>query len=379
MPPLSLLIKPASSLCNLRCRYCFYHSLSSGRAIASYGLMSEAVLETIVRRAFAEADDSVTLAFQGGEPTLRGLDFFRLLIELVTRYNTKKLAVQYALQTNGQVIDDDWARFLSEHHFLVGLSLDGYKDLHDSLRVDNQGNGSFRQVMQAAALFDQHKTDYNMLTVVSERLARHAEKVYRFYAKRQFQYLQFIPCLAPLDTDPKDDPYALSAERYAGFLLRLFELWSEDIIRGVPVSIRLFDNWVRMLAGEQPEQCGLSGVCTCQLVVEADGSVYPCDFYVTDEWRLGHVQTDRLTDLVRSDLALRFVELSRLVPAECRGCRWYPICRNGCRRDRVTAAGIPGLNHYCLAYQAFFEQAYPRLESLARQWRQMNAAGGPVR
>jgi uncharacterized protein len=375
MPPLSLLIKPASSLCNLRCHYCFYHSLSSGRSIASYGLMTEEVQEAIVRRAFAEADGQLTLAFQGGEPTLCGLGFYRRLITLVAQYNIKKIPVQYALQTNGQVIDADWARFLAEHRFLVGLSLDGYKDLHDSLRVDGRGKGSHRQVLQAAALFDTYKVDYNILTVISDRLARHADKIYRFYEKNHFQYLQFIPFLAPLDADPGEDPHALSPGRYADFLLRLFDLWYADITRGQPVSIRLFDNWVRMLSGERPEQCGLTGVCTCQLVIESDGGVYPCDFYVTDEWRLGSVLTDRLEDLVQSDKARLFVGQSQPVPADCRDCHWYPLCRNGCRRDRETDGMTAGLNRFCTAYKTFFEQAYPRLDNLARQWRQMRDGG----
>ena len=371
MPPLSLLIKPASSLCNLRCHYCFYHSLSSGRSVASYGLMTDEVQEAIVRRAFAETDGLLTLAFQGGEPTLCGLDYYRRLIALVAQYNTKKIPVQYALQTNGQVIDAEWACFLAEHHFLVGLSLDGYKDLHDSLRVDGRGKGSHIKVLQAADLFDTYKVDYNILTVISDRLARHADKIYRFYEKHHFQYLQFIPCLAPLDADPGKDPHALSPERYAGFLLRLFDLWYDDITRGKPVSIRLFDNWVRMLSGERPEQCGLNGVCTCQLVIESDGSVYPCDFYVTDEWHLGSVLTDRFEDLVQSDKARLFVGQSQPVPDGCRDCHWYPLCRNGCRRDRETGGRTTGMNRFCPAYKAFFEKAYPRLDNLARQWRQM--------
>lgn len=367
---LSLLIKPASSLCNLRCRYCFYHDLSTHRTVASYGLMSDQVLETLVRQAFSEARHHVTFAFQGGEPTLRGLDFYQRLIELVSRFNTDKIGVQYAIQTNGQVIDDDWADFLSRHHFLVGLSLDGPKDLHDSLRVDSKGSGSFTNVMQAVQHFKKAEVDFNILSVVSNRLARHPEKVYRFFTKQGFNYLQFIPCLPPLGSDPAMDPHAVSPRRYGDFLCRLFDLWYTDFTSGVPISIRLFDNWIRMLAGEEPEQCGLSGHCTCQMVVEADGSVYPCDFYVTDEWRIGYVGKDRFADMANAKRARHFVALSRFVPDECRQCTWYPLCRNGCRRDReITPEGRPGKNRFCKAYQAFFEYAVPRMRLLANQWR----------
>lgn len=373
MPPISLLIKPASSLCNLRCQYCFYHSLSKNRRIASYGLMPETILEQIVRRAFEESDTLVTFAFQGGEPTVRGLPFYERLICFVEQYNQKHIPVQYALQTNGLLIDEQWARFLAKHRFLVGLSLDGYKEMHDSLRVDSNGQGSYKAVLQAASLMQKHQVAFNILTVVSNRLARHAEKIYRFYERQGFNYLQFIPCLAPLGADPADDPYAVSPERYADFLLRLFDLWYADIVQGKEVSIRLFDNWVRMAAGERPEQCGLSGVCTCQLVIESDGGVYPCDFYVTDEWRIGQIQTDRLTDMMKSEIAERFVTQSQYVPDSCRSCSWYPICRNGCRRDRLILEdlSIPGQNRFCTANQAFFSQVYPRLAHLARFWKQM--------
>ena len=376
MPPLSLLIKPASSLCNLRCRYCFYHDLSSSRAVASYGLMTDDVLDQVLARAFEQADDSLTLAFQGGEPTLCGLDFYRRLVEKVDRLNPRRLPVHYALQTNGQVIDADWARFLAERHFLVGLSVDGPAVLHDTLRVDAKNIGSHKRALQAAALFAAHGTEFNILTVVSDLLARHPDKVYRFFAQKGYTYLQFIPCLAPLGSDPKDAPHAVRPERYATFLMRLFDLWFDDISQGKPISIRLFDNDVRMLAGEAPEQCGLGGLCTCQLVIEADGSVYPCDFYVTDDWRLGHVREHSFAQLLRSERAQRFVALSRPVPACCQSCRFYPLCRNGCRRDREQPEGDePGVNRFCAAYRQFFEHAYPRLEWLARRWRAMQSGG----
>jgi uncharacterized protein len=373
MPPLSLLIKPASSLCNLRCRYCFYHALCQDRTVPSHGLMAEDVQEAIVRRVFAEADDQVTLAFQGGEPTLCGLPFYERLIEQAAHYNRKRLPVHYALQTNGQLIDQAWARFFAKHQFLIGLSLDGYKDLHDSVRIDAAGAGSFTRTLQAAAWFNKEAVEYNILAVITAQAARHAEKIYRFMQKNDFRYLQFIPCLAPLGRDAAADPHALTSERYGSFLLRLFDLWYEDWQNGRPVSIRLFDNWVRLLSGEYPEQCGLSGSCSCQMVIEADGGVYPCDFYVLDEWRLGSVLTESFADLVRTPAALRFVADSRQHPTACRDCRWYPLCRAGCRRDRIPDPqnpDEPAMNRFCQAYQMFFAGAVPRLERLANTWRQ---------
>lgn len=378
MKPLHLLIKPASSLCNLRCGYCFYHDVSSYRAVPSYGLMSEDTQELLVQRVFAEADGPVTLAFQGGEPTMAGLPFYQRLIELVSHYNVKKWPVQYALQTNAQVIDESWAAFLARHHFLVGVSLDGDKAIHDAQRLTPDGRGSFQTVMNALRQLEARQVETNILTVVHAGVARHIERIYRFFSRNQLGYLQFIPCLTPFGVDPAAVPYALTAKRYGQFLNRLFDLWYEDFMAGHYVSIRHFDNWVRMMAGEWPELCGMTGRCTCQLVVEADGSVYPCDFYVTDEWKLGDISTSTLTELAESETSHRFVEASLQLPDTCRECQWLPLCRGGCRRDRAETAGPAGpagLNQFCEAYQMFFPYAASRLEQLALIYRRQKGAG----
>lgn len=369
MKPVSLLIKPASSLCNLRCEYCFYHAVSEQRLTSSYGIMSESMLETIVRQVFAEADGPVSLAFQGGEPTLAGLDFYRHLVQLTTRYNKKRLPVQFALQTNGQVIDENWAAFLAEHKFLVGLSLDGGKEIHDMLRHDGAGHGSFGKVMLAASLFQRYMVDFNILTVVSSGVARHGRKIYSFMKKNNFYYLQFIPCLVPFGSDPADYEFALSAERYGDFLKTIFDLWYDDYRQGNYISIRMFDNLVRMAAGEPPELCGMSGLCTCQLVIEADGGVYPCDFYVTDKWCLGRAGEDDFSTLRSTEKALEFIRMSENLAQDCLDCAWLSICRGGCRRDREQAAGGLGINGFCAAYKKFYPYAWPHLRQLAGEYK----------
>ena len=167
MPPLSLLIKPASSACNMRCGYCFYADEAMNRAVASYGMMSEETIENIVRKACAFAEGSLSIGFQGGEPTLRGLPFFRHFASLLRKYNTKNLRVTLALQTNGLLLDEEWARFLHDEHFLVGLSIDGTQSVHDRLRKDAFGEGTFERVLAAAQLLEKHKVDFNVLTVVT--------------------------------------------------------------------------------------------------------------------------------------------------------------------------------------------------------------------
>lgn len=366
MSPLNVLIKPASSLCQLRCKYCFYHSLSENRSVSSYGFMKEEVSDIIIQKALQEAKGSLSFAFQGGEPTLRGLEFFENFVFSVKRHNTNRLPVHYALQTNGQLIDDTWSSFFQKNNFLIGLSIDGDKSIHDSLRVTPGGLGTFNVTMRAVESFIKFKVDFNILTVVSNRLARHADKVYRFYKANDFRYLQFIPCLPPLDKDAEDDLHAVSADRYASFMIRLFDLWYEDLTHGRYVSIRRFDNYIQVLNGLPPEQCGLSGSCVCQMVIEADGSVFPCDFYVNDDWYLGSIIDRSFRELSETDRAVQFIRQSRAHPAECLNCRWYPLCRNGCRRDRYILSDESfGTSRFCPAYQAFFDAVFPRLQEIA--------------
>lgn len=369
MPPLSLLIKPASGNCNLRCGYCFYHDLTAHRETPSYGMMAHATLETLVRKALAFADGSCTFAFQGGEPTLAGLDFYRALIAYVERHNVKKVAVRYAIQTNGMVIDAEWARFFQQHGFLVGLSLDGSKSIHDAQRVDATGGGSWRRVIDAARRMDAAGVDYNILTVVTNQVARHVRQVYAFLKKNGFRYLQFIPCLDPLDHADAASETALTAERYTYFLKELFDLWYTDLMRGERVSIRDFENWVGMCAGRRPESCGMSGVCSCQFVIEADGSVFPCDFYVLDRYRMGQIADLGFAELAAAAPTRRFIEESLPVDAACDVCEWFSICRGGCRRYREPFVdGKPGLNRFCDSYRAFFMYALPRMHELARRF-----------
>ena len=366
MPPLSILIKPASGNCNLRCRYCFYHSVSEIREVKSYGIMSLETLETIVEKALRFADGTCTFAFQGGEPTLAGFDFYRKLLEFQNRYNSKRVKINNAIQTNGMVINDVWSKFLAENNFLTGISLDGPKDIHDSMRFDAKGKGSFMKVMDAIQLFDKYHVEYNILSTVNTYVARHTAKVYKFFRKNGFRYLQFIPCLDPLNEKPGGYNYSLTPDRYAQFLKTIFDLWYEDIVKGNRVSIRYFDNLVGMFMGYPPELCGMMGVCSCQFVIEANGGVYPCDFYVIDEWYLGNIKDSGFEELKLSDAGKRFVEVSMPVDPECEVCRWHNLCRGGCRRSREPFVdGRPALNYFCPAYKEFFEYAAPKLQQLA--------------
>jgi len=367
--PISLLIKPASGSCNMRCKYCFYADEQENREVASYGRMSTETAHTLIDKAMEYARYSCTIAFQGGEPTLVGLDFFRDLVAYVAKHpNPHRLEIQYALQTNGYVIDEEWAQFFAENHFLVGISLDGTKELHDRYRVDAEGKGTYNRVMAAIRLFEKYHVEYNVLTVVTAATARSSQKVYRFFEKNQIGYQQYIECLDPIGEVPGGHDYSLTPERYGTFLKNLFDVWYLDLKSGKYVYNRYFENLMMILDHQPPESCNMRGECGPQWVIEADGSTYPCDFYALDEWRLGNIRTDSFEQMEEKRQELGFVQWSRQVPDECRQCKWYFLCRNGCRRHRepVTAEST-GRNYFCEAYRDFFEYAYPRLVEIYRQ------------
>ncbi len=368
MPPLNFLIKPASGSCNIRCRYCFYHDIGENRDVASYGVMSYETLETLTRKALEAAEGSCAFGFQGGEPTLAGLDFFRKAVEFQKKYARPGLRVSNAIQTNGMAIDREWAEFLAENHFLVGLSMDGTKEIHDANRVGVKGEGTFSRVLRTAQLLTAKKVDFNILTVVTRQSAPHIGKIYSFFRRSGLRWLQFIPCLDPLGEERGSNPYSLTPEVYAKFLKDLFDLWYRDVKAGEFIYIRYFENLVGMVMGYRPESCGLSGRCVIQNVVEADGSVYPCDFYALDEWKLGNIRTDSIPEMMNGETARKFLQVPLEIPGECKACQFYGICRGGCRRDREPMQGdcLP-LNYFCPAYKEFFAYALPRLKEIAHE------------
>ena len=367
MLPVSLLIKPASGLCNLRCRYCFYEDETQNRAQASYGIMSAETLENVLRRAFEEAEGDLHIAFQGGEPTLAGLDFFRTCMNLQKKFNTRGVRVHNSIQTNGYRLGEDWAQFFAENRFLVGLSLDGLRHTHDAFRLDPRGEGPYFDILQTRDLFDRFGVEYNILTVVNARTAASAAKIYAFYRKNGLKYLQFIPCLDPFEGGRHD--FSLAAEAYGKFLCELFDLWYADLQKGAQPYIRTFENYMAILMGYPPESCDMVGRCSLQNVVEANGDVYPCDFYVLDEYRLGNLNTDSLADIRARLPETDFIKRSLELPAECKNCPFYPLCRGGCMRHRTLNPDGTRSNRFCVSYKTFFAHALPRMQQIARMMR----------
>ena len=366
MEALSLLIKPASSGCNMRCRYCFYADVANRRAVKNYGVMSLDTLEKTVQNALAEAEQFVAFGFQGGEPLLAGPAFFRAFTAFVEQYNTRGVECAFTVQTNGSLVDGEWADFFAQNNFLVGLSVDGCKNVHDANRLDGAGKPTYSRCMKAAEKLKAAGADFNILSVVTGEFARHPEQAYNFYKKNGFRFVQLIPCMDGLG-EGEAQGFSPSAREYGRFLCRFFDLWYDDFIRGDYTSVRVFDNWVRMLMGQEPENCGMAGKCAPYPVVEADGSVYPCDFYVLDEHRLGNVNHASFAEMLGGETAARFAAPSFAVPEECRQCEYGILCRCGCRRDREPLGALNTPNRYCEGYKIFFAHAMPRMADIARK------------
>lgn len=375
MRSMTVMLKPASSLCNMRCRYCFYADEAAKREIPSYGLMSADTLGAVLEKVLAEATHSCTIAFQGGEPTLAGLPFFRRAVELCKEKNIHHCAISFAIQTNGLLIDRAWCEFFAQNHFLVGVSLDGPKDLHDANRPDAEGRGTYNRVLHALQLLGSCGVETNILTVVTAETAQNYRRAYRFFTRSGFDYQQYIPCLDPLGELRGQQPWSLTPERFEQYLKTAFDCWYQDAMRGQKRYHRYFDNLLLMLDGQPPEACGMLGRCGMQYVVEADGSVYPCDFYMLDACCLGNLNTDTIAQIDAKRKEIGFVEQSLQTDPECQTCPWLRLCWGGCRRDRDDGQGGVGRNYYCTAYKHFFEYAWPRLGEVYRAITQGPAQG----
>lgn len=354
---ISVLIKPASSLCNLRCRYCFYTDISENRAAPSRGIMTQETTALLCERIneALEGTGIANISFQGGEPTAAGLSFFNHFTETMKAY--PGIRVNYSLQTNGTLITEEWADFFHEYNFLIGISLDGYQKNTDYFRQDTDNKGVYWQILNTADLLKKKNVEFNILTVVTRQLAEHPKALYQFYRDHKFRYVQLIPCLPSLQS--KDDPYALTPETYASFYNGFFDAWVAGVRKGFSMSVNLFDNLYEMLRGRMPYQCGMIGRCTTQFVIEADGDVYPCDFYCLDEHLLGNLKENSFRELAENEQARSFLKGSACTKKPCLQCRYRTLCNGGCRRQNVC-----WLNQDYCAYQSVLDHILPMLSSM---------------
>lgn len=360
MDNISLLVKPASGLCNMSCRYCFYRDEMEHIQTLKMKLMSEEVMERLIESVCSEAKSRIHITFQGGEPTLAGLPFFRSFAALMQKRKKRGTAVTYALQTNGLLLDEEWAVFLSDHSFLVGLSFDGTPRIHDASRTDQNG-GTAGRVEAAWRLLREHGVAANLLCVVTGQAARKPQQVYRYLRGMGAEYLQFIPCISPSGAH-ESASWELKPEQYAYFLKAIFDLWYRDLCAGDYVSIRQLDDYVQLLHGRYPSSCAAFGQCGGYFLVENDGSVYPCDFFVTDEWRLGNILDTSFEELAHGAKMTAFLT-EEYMPESCGRCEYYALCRGGCKNDCRVVPESGGIreNIFCGAYREFFRYAQDRL------------------
>lgn len=356
MRAMSVLVKPASSACTMRCAYCFYRDVAGRRSDAP-SVMDEATVDALIDGVLAAGDDaSVSFDFQGGEPTLAGLDFFKDFVAKV-RSRAGRQRVSYAIQTNGLAVDDEWAAFLAENRFLVGVSLDGWRGLHDRLRPDAAGRPTYDRVVGAVGLLRRFGIEPALLTVLTCELARHPQRAWRALGDLQARYVQFIPCVADLDGR---GPHALTPDRFASFYRGLLDAWERDLERRRYVSVGLFDDVMSLARQVRPRTCGALGACAPQFVVEASGDVYPCDFYCLEENALGNVRETGFVDMARSPRLEAFLRARAERPGACDACRFEGMCHGGCRR--LSSAFARG--DEC-GYRDFLEYGFDRLARLA--------------
>jgi uncharacterized protein len=355
----SLLIKPASALCNLDCAYCFYLDRASDPYGAqSYRRMSLETLDRLVKTWLAYSYPNSTFAFQGGEPTLCGPDFFARLCELQKQHGRNGQYVSNALQTNAVLIDEHWCEIFREYDFLLGVSIDGPEPIHDLYRLNKGGQGTWKQVMRSIELLQKRRVDFNALCVVSTANVERPKELYKFYKSLGIDYIQFIP-LAEFDPDGRPLPFTPSPEQYGRFLCDMFDLWWPDMRR---IRIRFFDNLAEAIAGQKPGACTMHESCDSYVVVEYNGDVYPCDFFVEREWKLGNICQDTWIDIAREQQRHHFAAKKSAPNPECAECEYKPLCHNGCPHLRRGRNGrFEDLDYYCASYKMLLDKNVGKL------------------
>lgn len=290
-----------------------------------------------------------------------GLDYFYRFVGYVSEWNPN-IHVAYALQTNATLLDDEWCEFLAKYQFLVGVSFDLLPDRHNVARVDHNGKGTYKQVRHSISLLEKYGVEYNVLCTLTNQIARFPKQVWNQIVKLDLQYVQFTPCLDELEK-PGESIYALTQERFASFYTGLFPLWYADYCKGKYRSVKLFDDIVNLMAFGIPTSCGLNGYCQPQLVVEADGSVYPCDFYCLDEYCMGNITEMTISQLRESSQQGTFLDRQHNMPKLCSDCVYRRFCSGNCKRMQREIC-CSGEDNFC-GYKTFLDACGGILQNIA--------------
>ncbi|MCW2283748.1 uncharacterized protein M2323_001820 [Rhodoblastus acidophilus] len=381
--PFHLMAKPTGFRCNIACDYCFYLEKEAGalKPQSPQLHMDDATLDAYVR-AYIEANpvDEVEFAWQGGEPTLAGLDFFEKALACQARHARGK-TIRNSMQTNGLLIDERWARFLAANAFVVGISVDGPPEIHDCYRRARNGKGVYDEVARAIALFKKHGVEHNILAVVNSVTAEHPVEVYRHLTRELgAQHVQFIPAVERRPAglaagellhpqveaaDAALTDWSVTGEAYGRFTIAVFDEWVQrDVGR---VFVQLFENTLAAFAGETPSLCVMRPTCGQSLVIEMNGDVYSCDHYVYPQHRLGNVRRDDLAAMVSGAKQRDFGMAKADLSAKCMKCDWRFVCRGGCPKHRIHRAGTHWHNHLCAGYEAMFAHMAPYMRFMAER------------
>lgn len=365
-----VMAKPTGSVCNIDCQYCFYLEKEALYPERNKNWrMSDETLETYIRQHIeAQSGNEVSFAWQGGEPTMIGLPFFRRVVELCEKHaNGKKIS--HALQTNGILLNPEWAQFFAEHHFLIGLSVDGPAHLHDKYRVTRSGKGTHAQVMAGMALLKKYNVEFNTLTVVGAHNVGHARDVYEFLLAAGSRYIQFIPLVERMSTEAspvlnlvmpgesaaKLAPWTVPSWQYGEFLNQIFDIWVRRDVGNV--YVQMFDVALSAWCGQPPVLCVFSENCGHAFALESNGDLYNCDHYVYPEHMLGNIHQKSIKEMNNSEQAITFGRAKReTLTADCRKCDYRFVCHGGCPKHRfaVSPSGHPGHNYLCAGYEHFF-------------------------
>lgn len=363
MKPFSLLVKPASADCNLACEYCFYLDKSRMYPGTSRHRMSDAVLEKMISSYMATEQPQYVFGWQGGEPTLCGVDFFRRATELQERYAPAGASIANGLQTNATLIDDEFAAYLARYNFLVGVSLDGPEKLHNRYRKNAAGAGSHSSVLEGIRRLERNRVEFNILTLVSAGNVGHAREVYRYLKDNGFYFHQYIPCVE-FDAKGEPEPFSIGGDEWGEFLCAIFDEWASGDVRRV--SVRLFDAILTYLVDGTRTMCRMERNCCQYFVVEHNGDVYPCDFFVQGDLKLGNVAKHSWQALRNLPRYKEFGKQKLLVNELCRECEYLELCAGDCLKHRLYAGrGAKTLSWLCAGWKRFFAHALGRLKEIA--------------
>jgi len=367
--PFHVLVKPIGPICNLRCEYCFYLTKKEMFAPDESFRMTDETLETLVRQYIGAQPDGtreINFGWQGGEPTLMGVDFFRRAVELQKQYARPGMTIGNGLQTNGTLLDDEWGRFLREENFLVGISIDGPKELHNRYRLDARGRGTFEEVMGGLEVLQRHKVEYNVLTVVQGDNAEHPREVYDFIADTGTTFLQLIPIVEGLGDGEVTDR-SVGPEPFGRFMVGLFDRWLEREHVG-KIFIQQCDMMLAIVMGYPAPLCCHAATCGRSTALEHNGDLYSCDHWVYPENLLGNVATASMAEMVDGEFQTAFGrDKSAKLPGYCRRCPHLRYCYGACPKDRLatTPDGEPGLAYLCKGYRMFYQHSLPVFEKMA--------------